>query len=429
MFFLFLLFLHEGHAPVEPLETGEILARIQTLQKRADAQPESLYGWNQLGEAYLQLGQVTAAHSLFHQADDCFQKALKLVPENKTARYGQVRALMGIHRFHEALTALRPLGQGPDVDPIFSELYFDLHFALGNASEAYALARLLVLEHPSFQSDIRLAQILAYFGQNEQARSLLGQWEKDPKIAPFQRAWCATRIGDSWLASDAKQADAAYDRALELDPACHYAHLQIAKLDCASGHAADAVQRLSQVVNSNPRPEFRLQLADALRQNHQPIPAANMLKELAQTLQSEVDAGDWGHVRLLCEVWRRQGIQPEQQIVLLEKERREIRKDREGIIALGWALLTAGQYDSACNLFQEGAQDAGITPEYLWPMAQALRLAKRQVPARYLVQRLEHMPSGYLNSETQTIATDLMAWSQTSPPIPTLVRNTPQTGR
>ena len=160
-----------GHPPLQTGDGAE-LPKIQFFEKRILSNPSDSIGLAHLGGLYLVRARRTARHAHYRQSEQTFRQLLRLHPSDKSGLVGLSYALVGQHRFTEALTHAREVGERNASDMEIRLLLGDVHFALGNYIEAEMFFKGAILEKRGLTTLARMAQIAEARGDSEAAEEL-----------------------------------------------------------------------------------------------------------------------------------------------------------------------------------------------------------------------------------------------------------------
>lgn len=358
---------HPNHAP----SGGDAGAEVRALEEsRKDAavweqrvaqSPDDARFLSALGDAWLKVARITTDHLDFAKSEAAFRRLYTADPQSDWAPYGLAYALLGQHRFKESLEfARRAAFQHPEEDQTLA-LICDVHLTLGNSIEARAIAQRMADEKLTLESLSRLALAQQACGEMEKAAASMreafeagGLLEAKPKAL----AWCRSMLGDFALETgDLETARAEHEAALLLDPGCHHARWQLAKLDLRDGKASGARDAMLSVVASYPKPVYFVTLGDAHRGVggvEEEKLAAAAYKDAESRMLKELDANGLGHIRELAEFWLSHGGDASKAADLALRDVNEVRQDFGAFDTAAWALFKAGRVGEGVPMAMEG---------------------------------------------------------------------------
>ena len=348
-------------------------ARLQLAVERDPHSPRHLIG---LAQVRLRIARQTGSHAEYETAAQAAESAIAAIPQDAGGYLVHGHALIGLHRFSEALDAARTAMarslSGPS-EPAAAALLCDAHFALGHYVEAESLARDLVDRELTAESLGRLAIIRYERSDYPEAASLMRDAAEAATLLeapPSTAAWCHTMLGDIERdAGNATETEAAYRTAIDLDPNAHAAFVGLAKLLAARGEIEEAETVLADVVSRFPRPKYRIAFAEVLLQHGEPhdlrlaaqqFTAAEsaMLADVGTNPQAAMHDGNIAHARELVEYWLKHRIEEDADRGIADLAAAfamadlEQRQDIGSYETAGWALHHAGRHEEAADLIQ-----------------------------------------------------------------------------
>jgi tetratricopeptide (TPR) repeat protein len=247
-------------APADPVARG-----IADLQADLDRLPAHFQKWSELGFLYLQQARLTADPSLYGKAEQAFDKALALRPENNdTALAGKSALAAARHEFREALALADQAMALNAFSPTTLSVRIDALTELGRYDEARATTQQLLDLRPGVDAFTRGSYAAELRGEVDQARKLL---EQAAVIAASREdiAFAQYYLGElAWNTGDLAAAREAYDDALVADPDYLQAVAGRAKVLAAEGDAATALELYESVVTQLPQPEFLVAYGELL---------------------------------------------------------------------------------------------------------------------------------------------------------------------
>lgn len=360
---------HPNHAPDS--SPGGATALLDDARKDAAVWEEKVKGapsdarfLSALGDSWLKVARITTDHGDFAKAEAAFRKVYEADRQSDWAPYGLAYSLVGQHRFKEALEfARRAAFQHPEEEQTLA-LICDVHLALGNSIEARAIAkRMADDQNLTLESLARLALAHQACGDMEPAiQSMREALEAGTMLEAPARAlaWCRSMLGDFAIeVGDLAGARAEHEAALLLDPGCHHAKWQIARLDLREGKAAEARDALRSLVQSYPKPVYFVTLGDAEKAAGDEAAAKAAHGEAESRMLHELDAKGLGHIRELAEFWLSHGGDASKAAELALRDVNEVRQDFGAYDTAAWALYKAGRVGEAVPYALEGQMRNG----------------------------------------------------------------------
>ncbi len=297
-----------------------------------------------LALALTQRARETADPVYYQQAEAAVQAALAVAPGHFDARKVRAWALLGQHRFAEALELATALNRQVPDDLMVYGILTDAHIELGQYDKAETSAQwMLDLRPGNIPALTRAAYLRELFGDIEGALELM---RAAVNRMPFQetedRAWVLTQIGHLELVRrQPVAAEQALDAALALFPNYHYALGTLAEVRTAQGRHRDAALLQRQRYEVAPHPENLFELAEAQARAGMRAEAVKSYTQFEAGARAEMH-GDDNANRELIAYWAGPGKQPARALTLAEQEiaRRGDVYTRE---AYAWALFRNGR--------------------------------------------------------------------------------------
>lgn len=353
---------HPNHHPAAETEAlDRCREEVAASSAKAAAAPDNLALQASYGNACLKLARITTDHADFAKAEAALRKVYDADPFGEWTPYGLAYALVGQHRFAEALTfARRAAFQQPD-EPETLALICDVHLSLGNTIESRAIAQRMADAELTLESLSRLSLAQHACGEMDEAVvSMQEALEAGGMLdaPPRSLAWCRSMLGDFAMErGDLDTARVEHEAALLLDPGCHHARWQLAKMDMRAGNAEDARDTMLSVVAAFPKPVYFVTLGDA----HKALGGAEgerLATEAYKTAEgrmlAELGADGLGHIRELVEFWLSHAGDAGKAADLALRDLKEVRQDWGAFDTASWALYKAGRISEAVPLALEG---------------------------------------------------------------------------
>jgi tetratricopeptide (TPR) repeat protein len=250
----------QGAAP--PSDTD---ARIRFYTGRLGG-PGTYPAYARLGAAYLQKGRETGQQSSYDAAAGYLLTSLRY-QRNYEALLWLAAVQLARHEFREALQYAREAVATRPTHPSAQGVLFDSYLALGDLPQAEAVAKSMLSSQADSAYYARLATLREYRGDLtgavEAMEKACSRLNAQTALAE-SRAWCEVRLGslDRLARCEAKSAEMAYQRALELFPDYHRALEHLAELRAAQARHDEAIALYDKVVRATGDPTYRLMLAD-----------------------------------------------------------------------------------------------------------------------------------------------------------------------
>ena len=377
--------------------------------------PDHPRAYTQLAWALSRRARETADPEYYGRARQAAGVALLLRPKDAEARKATTWALLGEHRFREALDQATALQRDIPDDVIVYGLLVDAHVELGNyAAAEEACQWMLDLRPGNTPALLRAAYLREIFGDEEGALDLLGQaFHRTPPRESEDRAWILTQIGN--LHQSVGRSGAAgpiLEEALGLFPDYHYALSGLAEQRRSQGNLPEAIELLRRHVRVAPHPENVLVLARALLEAGEEDEARALFAEAEAGAAAESGSQDnanrelalyYADIALGClpsDLPRTDSsVAPERAALELARAEYARRSDIFTREALAWALHAQGDDDEAWEVIAP-ALETGSRSARLLCRAGAIAHARGAVDeARRLLEAgLERAPGASLTS-------------------------------
>ena len=346
-----------------------------------------------LGYLYVARARVrndAGDYKLAQATADCFESRF---PGENAALLLRGHVLHQLHRFREAEQVARTLVAKRSM-VLDHGLLGDALMEQGRLNEAATAYQAMLDLKPFYQSYTRAAHLRWLKGDLDGAISVL---QKAISTAsprdPESSAWALTRMSAYQLqAGHVKEAAAAVEAALRVQPDYAAALLAQGRLLIATHRASDALEVLRRAARLNPLPEYQWILADALRVQGLDEEAVAIERQLAAT-------GAAADPRTFALYLATRRIEPGKAVALAEEELVN-RGDIFTLDAHAWTLAANGRVEEARSAIEravaEGTQDGR-----LFFHAGAINAAAgRDAEARTWLKKAEHLRAMLLPSES-----------------------------
>jgi tetratricopeptide (TPR) repeat protein len=240
--------------------------KIAIARKKIARDPKQYHGYNELALALTQRARETADPVFYQQADEAVRTSLAMAPDNFEALKVRAWALLGQHRFAEALALATALNTKVPDDLMIYGMLTDANIELGKYDDAERAAQwMLDLRPGNIPALTRTAYLRELFGDIDGAlelmRAALGRM---PYQETEDRAWVLTHVGHLELIGQRPiEAERALEQALDLFPNYHYALGGLAEVRTAQKRYREAADLQQQRYTAAPHPENLFELAEA----------------------------------------------------------------------------------------------------------------------------------------------------------------------
>jgi tetratricopeptide (TPR) repeat protein len=318
--------------------------KIAIARKKIARDPKQYHGYNELALALTQRARETADPVFYQQADEAVRTSLAMAPDNFEALKVRAWALLGQHRFAEALALATALNTKVPDDLMIYGMLTDANIELGKYDDAERAAQwMLDLRPGNIPALTRTAYLRELFGDIDGAlelmRAALGRM---PYQETEDRAWVLTHVGHLELIGQRPiEAERALEQALDLFPNYHYALGGLAEVRTAQKRYREAVDLQQQRYTAAPHPENLFELAEAQARAGMTAAAAKTYAAFEAGARAEMNGEDNAN-RELVSYFVGAGSKPVEGLALAQREiaRRGDVYTRE---AYAWALFKNGQ--------------------------------------------------------------------------------------
>ncbi len=409
---------HDNHATTS--ESRENLEKkIAYFEKRLQMQPHDLKHLGRLGSLYLERAKITGHHADYKLSETTFDRLLFLDANSKTGSIGSCYALMGQHRFAEALKRARRAGERLSGDPGMWALMGDLYLALGHYLEAETFYARLYHYEKTLASTARMAQIAEIRGDFRSARALyeeavlLGETDR---LSAHETAWCRTLLGDFFMkAGLLEEAEAAYQKALEEAPSMHYTPWRLGILAHRRQELDAAREWVAKAIALGPNlPQYEISMGFILSDLGQSQAAEEWFQKAERRIGTEIESGDIGHVRELAQMWLERGIHLEKALELARRDLEEVRRDVEAYELAAWAMHRNGNAQEALGWVDNSLRPGFGSARALLRAGIIYHHAGANNKARFLLNLGLNM-GGYTDAKLKTEAETLVAKLKVAP--------------
>lgn len=236
---------------------------IISLQDHLRLNPEDSAAYARLGLAWLQQVRETGDASLYGQAEQAFNEALRRDAEQLDALMGQGLLALARHDFTAALTWGEKARQ---VNPHRAQVYGimgDAQVELGQYEAAFKTIQKMVDTRPELSSYSRVSYVRELRGDTAGAIAAMEQ-AVDSGLPTYEGTlWARVQLGHLYFNSgDLPQAEKIYRQAIYYRPDYFYAQAGLARVQAAQGHYQEAIQAYEAIVKRLPLPEFVIVLGE-----------------------------------------------------------------------------------------------------------------------------------------------------------------------
>lgn len=239
---------------------------IGRLQERARLYPDDAATRTHLGLAYLQRAREVGDPSFYTRADGVLQQSLDLEPTRADTLIGLGTLALARHDFSGAVAwGQRAIAVNSARAAAYGVLG-DAYTELGRYDDAVDAIQKMVDTRPDQASYARVSYARELHGDIDGAIRAM-QDAVDAGVPGTEGTeWTRTQLANLYFGrGDLAQADALYQRSLDLLPEYVYARVGLARIAAARGDLLTAIDTYSRVTQIYPLPDLVMRYAEVLR--------------------------------------------------------------------------------------------------------------------------------------------------------------------
>ena len=321
-------------------------SQIQIYQDELRTRTNDAELYADLGLAYLQKVREVADPSYYTKAEQVFNQALKIDPNNASAMSGMGSLALSRHQFSEGLV----WGQkAQKLDPGQAYNYGvinDAEIELGQYDQAATTLQQMVDIRPDLSSYSRISYQRELHGQYQGAIDAMQQAIIAGGPADENSAWVIYQQGTLYFnENQLDQAEAYYQQALQALPNYVYAQSGLAKIAAARGDLKGAIATYVDLCQRMPLAEFIIELGDLYTANNQPDKAKQQ----------------YDLVHAINKLYSDNGVDTDMEMALFDADHAndlpaalakaqhemQIRPSIKAADVLAWTLYQSGDYQAA----------------------------------------------------------------------------------
>ncbi|HXE56603.1 MAG TPA: hypothetical protein VNK43_01265, partial [Gemmatimonadales bacterium] len=382
-------------APRLPDEAAVRELDLAFYRRRVASDPYGAADRAHLAALYLRRAQATGSDSDLRHAEAAARASLaRRSAHNQTARQVLASALMGQHRFAEALEVARALAAEAPEEPVHRSLVAENLLELGRYAEAAREFGRLGSARRNPVVALRLARWAELRGRIEEAFALRREARRRALarhgLPREQRAWFHLQVGELALRyGRLREAHRAFQAGLAEAPGDHRLLAAQARLEAARGRWHRVVTHAREAWARAPEPATLAQLGEAYAALGDSARAERCHDafEAAATRSGTFERA-WAH--LLLDHGRRTDE-------VLEQARRDIRtrRDVHGYDLVAWALYRNGRLEEARAAMDSALALGTREPTLLHHAAAIARAAGDTAAAGRFLTRAAAVAPGY----------------------------------
>jgi tetratricopeptide (TPR) repeat protein len=366
-----------AEANAESAREAEVrTADIAFFTARAERDPWSAGDRARLAILLLARARATGQYEDLVAAEAAARASLALRHDrNRGGALVLTNALMGQHRFREALLVAEPMEREDTTDLTALSLTGEVLMELGRYDEAARrFARIGVT--PNLAAQMRLIRWREVTGDVDGAHRLLlearARSARAFGLSREQRAWFELRVAEFALRyGNLEESDQALARGFEVSPGDYRLHAVAARLDLARRRWNDAADHAGQSLDAHFDPAALALLAQAERGQGNSAAAGHAVNAMVAAVRGQPGAWHRGWSLALLDEGR------EMDAVLAQARRDlEEREDVYGWDLLAWALHRTGNEPAAREAMQRALSTGIRDPQVLAHAAVILPAAR-----------------------------------------------------
>ncbi|MEZ5283204.1 MAG: tetratricopeptide repeat protein [Vicinamibacterales bacterium] len=318
--------------------------KIALARERIARDARSVQGYNDLAMALTQRARETSSPTFYLEAEEAVRKSLALAPDNFEALKVKTWALLGQHRFAEALAVATTLNRQVPDDLMVYGMLTDANIELGRYDDAEKSAQwMLDLRPGNIPALTRAAYLRELFGDIDGALELMrSAVNRMPFNENEDRAWVMTQIAHLELVRHRPEAaEQAAQAALALFPEYHYALGVLADVRTAQGRHGEAADLQARRYAVATHPENLFELAEAEARAGRRADAATHYAAFEAGARKEMTLDDNANRELIA-YYAGAGNRPKEALAVAEAEIAK-RGDVYTRDAYAWALYRNGR--------------------------------------------------------------------------------------
>lgn len=355
--------------------------QVAALEAAVADDPGDATAWRLLGTAYATRGAQTQDPDLITAAEEAFDRAASLAPDDPSIAVGRGVLALTNHRFAEAerlgREATRRLPRNADALGVL----VDAQVELGHYDEAAETLAAMLDARPGLPALARTSYLRELHGDVAGAKDAMRRAAVAGAGSPYDVATVTALLGD--LERESGRLDRAgglYRQALASAPELTTAQAGAAWVRAATGDTSGAIDELEAAIDALPSPTLLLLLHDL--QVATDDPDAGDTAELVRAV-ARLQEGSGQVVDLEMALFEADsGVDPERAVELARRAQ-DARPDNVFVDdAMAWALFRAGDTRTAVPYIEEALRLGSTEPLLRFHAAEIMLAAGRLDEAR-----------------------------------------------
>ena len=369
-----------------PVPTGntlsdQMIAKWVAVARKSDKDDMA---WTNLGDSYMQKARETADVTYYAHAEQAYQKAIALKPNNVPALNGMAWVNGGRHEFEKSIEwANKAIALNPKDNDAYG-LIGDADVEMGNYDVAYTHYQQMMDIRPDTSSYSRGAHLIWLMGDTRKGMWLMAKAIKAGGPYAENTSWCRAQLGLMLFnAGELLPAEQTIQDALKYAPHNYQLLTAMGKIKAARKDYPAAIDYYKQAVEVVPYHDALVALGDLYQLTGKPEEAKKQYALVEATHQLLKANGVRGDMQIAQFYTDHDRSLPE----ALQEEEAEIKSRPNVYVAdtFAWCYYKAGRYQDAQAMSQKAL--AHHTPEALFKFHAGMIAAKlnQQVSARKLL--------------------------------------------
>ena len=247
-------------APPKKSLSDEMIAKTSALVRK---NPGNVKAWGDLGDAYMQKARETADVTYYNHAEQSYQKAVALKPDNVPALNGLAWVNGGRHEFEKSIVwANKSIAADPKNNDAYG-LIGDADVEMGRYEAAYKNYQTMLDLRPDTSSYSRGAHLLWLMGDERKAQWLMAKAIKAGGPFAENTAWCRAQLALMLMSTGATlPAEQTVQDALKYTPHNYQLLMAMGRLQAAKKDYPAAIDYYKQAVEGVPVHDALVALGD-----------------------------------------------------------------------------------------------------------------------------------------------------------------------
>jgi tetratricopeptide (TPR) repeat protein len=368
------------------LPTATTQERIEALERQVADSPSDPEGFTQLGAAYLARIAETEDPTLYGNAEDAFDRALSLAPNDFQAVAGKAELQLSRHHFRQGLAlSLRARELNPSVARV-DGLITDAQIELGRYAAAERTLERYGARQPELASYARVSYYRELNGDPAGALAAMRLAASAAGEASASAGFAQTLVGRlQFELGDYAAAERTWSMVSARNPQAPDAQLGLAAIEAGRGDLEAAIERHRAVSEAIPAPDHQILLGEALEASGDLDGARAAYAEGADAFGLLAQHGANATTELA--VFEADHGSPERAVEAGARAWR-LTPSVRAADAYSWALSAAGRDREALSFSREAMRLGSFDPMFLYHAGIVSSRAGEEGRARALLTRL-----------------------------------------